>query len=185
MEEEEKILRYCQRGDANGFSDMVRALEERIFRLAWRMTGDPLLAEEAASLVLYKIWTKAGRWRGEASARTWIYRIAVRTTLDVERGRKRWRRRWKGNMPIAVADRRAGPAELAAESESRRKDEARVQDAISQLAAEDRALIHLFYFEGHAIAEIGDILGVSRDALKMRLSRARQRLKRLLENKDG
>jgi DNA-directed RNA polymerase specialized sigma24 family protein len=56
-----------------------------------------------------------------------------------------------------------------------------VASAIATLKEEDRALVHLYYFEGRAIAEIAVVLEASRDALKMRLLRIRQRLAKLLE----
>ena len=56
--------------------------------------------------------------------------------------------------------------------------------AMNDLPAEDRALVHLHYFEGQSLAEIALVMNVSRDALKMRLSRARTKLRTLLGDDD-
>ena len=60
----------------------------------------------------------------------------------------------------------------------------RVQEGLARLSAEDRALVHLYYFEEQSLAEIAAILGVARETLKMRLARARQRLRDLLQDPD-
>jgi RNA polymerase sigma-70 factor, ECF subfamily len=177
-DEENRILRNVQRGDEAAFSTLVERFEERIFRLAWRITNDAALAEEATAEVLVKLWTRAGQWRGESPARTWIFRIAVRTTLDVQRSQQRWWRRWSGWLP-AVIDKRPGPADLAEKAEDCQLTAVRLQAALMQLTPSDRALVHLFYFENRGLPEIETILGVNRDALKMRLARARKRLRQL------
>ena len=74
----------------SALTELVRRLEDRVYRLAYRVVGDAALAEEATVAAFYKVWTKAGQWRGDANADTWIYRVAVRTVLDLRRGRRRW-----------------------------------------------------------------------------------------------
>jgi len=56
---------------------------------------------------------------------------------------------------------------------------------LAELSPEDRALIHWHYYEGQSLAEIGIVLGVSREALKMRLSRVREKLRQLWGTADG
>jgi len=172
----DELLRRCQQGDEAALALLVREYQERIFRLACRVTGDAALAEEATAQALLKIWTRARQWQGQARAATWIYRLAVRTVLDVQRAQRRWWRRWGHGLRLAD---RAAPA--AAPDERA----ARVHAALRQLNEADRALVHLYYFEEQSLAEIAVILGVPRDNLKMRLARARQRLKPLLEDNDG
>jgi RNA polymerase sigma-70 factor, ECF subfamily len=60
----------------------------------------------------------------------------------------------------------------------------RVARALAALSPEDRALIHLHYYEEQSLAEIAPVLKVSRDALKMRLARAREKLRASLGERD-
>jgi RNA polymerase sigma-70 factor (ECF subfamily) len=179
LDESDELLRRCQQGDETALAELVRGYQERIFRLACRVSGDAALAEEATAQALLKIWTRAGQWRGQARASTWIYRLAVRTVLDVQRSQRRWWRRWVPWSRVV--------AEPAAPTPTGPQDEraARVQEAVGQLGEADRALVHLFYFENRGLAEIESILGVPRTNLKMRLARARQRLRGFLESNDG
>ena len=178
------LLRRCSRGDSAALSELVRCYKDRIFRLAFRMLGDPSAAEEAAARTFTKLWTRAGQWRGEARAGTWIYRVAVRTILDVRRHERRW-----NSIPILrlrlLRDPRPCPAAQTERREVEERRNALIQTALSRLREEDRALVHLFYFEGRSLGEIEVILGVPRANLKMRLARARDKLRILLGGDDG
>lgn len=177
-DDDNRLLQNFQRGDEAAYSTLVGRFQERIFRLAWQMTGDATLAEEATAQVLVKLWTRAGQWSGEAGARTWIFRMAVRTTLDVQRSQHRWWRRWASGSMAAI-DVQADPAFMAQNAEQHQLETDRLQAALDRLAPSDRALVHLYYYEDRNLGEIEGILGVGRDALKARLARARKRLRRV------
>jgi RNA polymerase sigma-70 factor (ECF subfamily) len=161
---------------------LVRLFEGPIFRLACRVTGDPARAEEATADALARVWTKAGQWRGESAAGTWIYRVALRTVLDGRRSLRRW---WPWAPPPAdLPDPRPGPAPAAIDDERRDRVAREIRAALGRLSEADRALVHLYYFEQRGLAEIAEILDATRDALKMRLARARDRLRELLRDCD-
>jgi RNA polymerase sigma-70 factor (ECF subfamily) len=183
LDESDELFRRCQQGDERALGELVRSYQDRIFRLAFRVTGNATLAEEATAQALVKIWDRAGQWRGQARASTWIYRLAVRTVLDVQRSQRRWWRRWSGPWPRLFRDPAPGPTEQLDQVEEQHGRTARVQQALAQLSDSDRALVVLYYFENHGLVEIEAILGVPRTALKMRLARARERLRSLLRDR--
>lgn len=180
MDHGDELLRRCQAGDEAALGVLVRGYQERIFRLAWRMLGDADLADDATARVLEKVWSKSGQWQGRSSAGTWIYRVAFRTILDVQRSRQRWWARWRP-WQLRLADHRSDPAQGMEQQETA----ARVQKAMDELTPADRALVHLYYFENQGLADIEPVLGVKRDVLKMRLARARERLRKRLEDEHG
>ena len=184
LDDPDQLLRRCQQGEDAALTELVRCFQDRVFRLAYRVSGDAAAAEEAAADVFVKVWQRAGQWRGESSAGTWIYRIAVRTVLDHERNRHRWWRRWAAAVPGLLADPRPEPSQLAAEREQAQNGTLRLQAALARLPEADRVLVHLYYFEGRKLADIEPILGATREALKMRLDRARRRLRKLLGTPD-
>lgn len=184
LDDGDALLRRCQQGDDAALADLVRCFQDRVFRLAYRVSGDAAVAEEAAADVFVKVWQRAGQWRGDSSAGTWIYRIAVRTVLDHERNRHRWWRRWAAALPGFLADPRPDPARQAAEREQQRNGALRLQEALARLPEADRVLVHLYYFENRKLADLEPLLGATRDALKMRLARARRRLRTLLGAPD-
>jgi RNA polymerase sigma-70 factor (ECF subfamily) len=185
LDELDEILRECQTGSEAECAKLVRAMQGPIFRLAWRITGNTSLAEEATADALFKIWANAGEWRGDASARTWTYRLAVRTILDAVRSQQRWWRRWARRQLPEISDSRWRADRLAEQSEQQERAADRMQAAMGQLEPADRALVHLYYFENRGLPELEPIFGVSRDALKMRLARARQKLKAILGDDDA
>jgi RNA polymerase sigma-70 factor (ECF subfamily) len=165
---------------------LVELYRDRVFRLAYRMLGDAADAEEAVAAVLVKVWSGAADFRGECAADTWVYRIAFRATLDIRRGRRRWWQRFftlgRAEEPeLEPADAAPGPQQAAEAREDLAHAAAKLQQAVQQLNETDRALVHLFYYEGKGLPEIETILGIARPTLKVRLSRARDRLRKLLE----
>lgn len=99
-----ELLRRCQQGEETALDGLVRLDQQRIFHLACRVLGDAALAEEATAQTLVKIWSRCGQWRGQSAAGTWVYRIAVRTVLDVQRSQNRWWRHWSRPGPAEVHD---------------------------------------------------------------------------------
>jgi len=155
-----------------------------MFRLAYRMLGDAGAAEEATVDALSRVWRRASQWNGNAAATTWIYRVAISAVLDLQRRRTRWWRRWSAASPTTHPDRRPGPADEALHAEQSQRRIERVQQALNELSPSDRALVHLYYWEQQSLAELEAVLGVPKANLKMRLARARQRLRELLEERD-
>jgi RNA polymerase sigma-70 factor (ECF subfamily) len=176
----DELLRRCQRGDADALAELTRLYQDRLFRLACRVLGDPARAEDAVADVMVKLWDRCLGWRGDSSAGTWIYRLALRTVLDHGRARRRWWRLWAARELPDPPDPEPGPEETLAGVEERDSVTRRIHEALARLSPDDRALLHLYYFEQRRLAEIAPLLNASQDALKMRLSRARQRLKPLL-----
>lgn len=183
--DDDELLRRCQRRDDSAMASLVERFQDRIFRLAFRVLADAARAEDAAADALSVVWSRCQSWRGESRAATWIHQVAWRVILDHQRARRRWWRFWElDRASETCATGQLDPPTSAEAREQRELTEQRVLLALGQLTAEERALIHWHYFEDLPLAEIAEIVGVSRDALKMRLSRARQKLRRLLGEFD-
>ncbi len=180
---DDELLRRCQRGEESALESLVERFQEGIFRLACRVLADPARAEEATTDALAAIWSRCGSWRGQEGAAAWIRQVAWRVILDQHRARRRWWRVWDleraGDVFISQE-----PAALPAlaERDARQRREQSVEFALQNLSAEERALVHWHYFESLSLADIAGILGVSREAVKMRLSRARDKLRPLLKD---
>jgi RNA polymerase sigma-70 factor (ECF subfamily) len=182
--DDDDLLRRCQRGDDAALTELVRRFEGRIFRLAYRVLQDTARAEDAAADALANVWLRCRSWRGDAAAGTWIQQVAWRVVLDHHRRRRRWWRFWQ---PVHAegSSSKSDPLLTFAEQENQKKLEAQIRTALANLPAEDRALVHWHYFDGQTLAEIALVMNVSRDALKMRLSRARQKLRGILGEDHG
>jgi RNA polymerase sigma factor (sigma-70 family) len=83
----EHLVTQAQAGDAGALDAVVRAIQHDVYRLALRMTACVEDAEDATQDVLIKVITRLESFRGDASVRTWAYRIAVRHVLDRKKSR--------------------------------------------------------------------------------------------------
>jgi RNA polymerase sigma-70 factor, ECF subfamily len=180
VDDANELLRRCQRGDESALAGLIEQFGGRVFRLALRMLGDRGRAEEATADVFVKLWTTARQWRGDADAGTWTYRVAYHTILD----HRRRKQRPLTQPPVGLPDPKPGPLERSIRSEAEEQASRRVHEAMSELSEPDRALVHLYYFEQLKLVEIGVIVGATRDVLKMRLARARQKLRELIGDEE-
>lgn len=177
---DDDLLRRCQRGDATALTELIARHQDRLFRTACRVLRDPARAEDATADAFAAVWARCKSWRGDAAASTWIYQVAYRVVLDHARARRRWWRVFARPAPDLVAD----FGDELADRDERAHTARRLDAALAGLTPDDRALVHLHYYEGQSLAEIGAVLGLTRDALKMRLSRVRDRLRKALGDWD-
>src|SRR5437868_13590781 len=81
----EHLVVLARNGDADALERLVRAVHDRIYRLALRMTARPTDAEDATQEILIRVVTRLASYRGEAAFTTWVHRIAVNHLLDRSR----------------------------------------------------------------------------------------------------
>jgi RNA polymerase sigma-70 factor (ECF subfamily) len=126
--------------------------------------------------VFLSAFNQLGRFRGESKLGTWL---TVITLNKCRTHRKRWFARWRtlrGKRESCAS----GFAPAADDAARRDETSAQVRMAVQKLRPRDREVIVLHYLEQHDVAEIARLLGVSHNAVEVRLHRARQRLKGLL-----
>ena len=139
---------------------LVTDNENRLYRAALAILGDPNEAEDAVQDAFVKFLEKAPEDLENPSA--WLMRVLVNGCKD------RLRLRWKQTAPLPDTLPTPGP------------EERRELEELFALPPEDRACIHLFYYEGYSTGEIASMTGQRPGTVRARLSRARQKLKALL-----
>jgi RNA polymerase sigma factor (sigma-70 family) len=167
------LLSQLRSGDARAFERLIETFEPMVRRLAHRLCGwkrddvDDLVQE-----VFLAALKRIKSFRGQSSLRTWLCAITARQCRWHHRRkilRWRWLKNWRG---------REAPA--ADEEADRDETSQRVRAAVRALAQNDREVIVLFYLEELPVAQIAGILGLSGNAVDVRLHRARSRLKQSL-----
>jgi len=78
----EQLAAAANRGDGRALERLVRAVHDRIYRLALRMTARPPDAEDATQEILIRVITRLSTYRGEAAFTTWVHRVAVNYLMD-------------------------------------------------------------------------------------------------------
>lgn len=186
----EELLELCKRQDQEALRVLLRRHERPVYSLLFRMLSNHEDAEEALAEVFVKVWRGAASFKGDAKFTTWLFRIASNTARDVLRSRKT-------RQEVSIEDVVVNGVELAERLGSSEKDPAaaalaseglaEVVRAMQQLTEEDRLLISLYHFEERDYDEISRITDIPAGNLKVKLFRARQRLRKLCEEmeKDG
>jgi len=171
------LLDALAAGDPAAFPSLVERHGDMVFAVCLRVLGDRDLALDATQETFLTLFRRAGSFRGEAKLSTWLYRVAVNASLDLDRRRRRQR-------TVALPDDH-DPADPTAEDpflgvELRPSLEA----ALAAIPTELRAAVVLSDAVGLGVAEIAEILGVPAGTVKSRVFRARRHLARLL-GEDG
>jgi RNA polymerase sigma-70 factor (ECF subfamily) len=163
--------------DGVAFSALVERFRERVWRVCWRLMGDEHDAQDAAQEVFVRLFFDRGKFAGRSRYATWLHGVAIRTCLTLRRSRSRRRRREApesagdgATLPVQThADTRAPVARAVDASH----DAARLLDGLDE---EDRALVLMKFAEGHDYDELAEMFGTTAGALRMRVSRIRDKL---------
>jgi RNA polymerase sigma-70 factor (ECF subfamily) len=170
--------------DHTSFDAIYRDYYARIVRYLARLVGVDE-AEDLAQEVFLKISRSLDSFRGESAVLTWVYRIATNAAMDRVRspaytakvGSACLDEPTDAGESVAMEDRSSSPEHEAI----RNQMSGCVQDLVGQLPESYRTVLLLSKTEGMKNSEIAEVLGVSLEAAKIRLHRARARLKELLE----
>ncbi len=160
--------------------DFQRVFDEfqpRIRRYLARL-GGPSEADDLTQETFARVSHALGRFRGDAALSTWIYRIATNVALDRARSPQfQLQARAAESEALEVL----GTAPAIEQDIARREMSECVRAYVDQLPADYRTAVVLSELEELPDREIAEILGISLEATKIRLHRARARLRQLLE----
>lgn len=176
------VVAAARGGDREAFRALVERHSRYVFALAHRMTGSAEDAEDVVQDTWLKAHRQLARFESRADFRTWLHRIAVNCAIDLIRGRRhREDARDPGDLELASAavpaEGPAGPERLAASAQV----SDRVNAALGQLTALERAAFTLRHLEGMSIDEVGERLGLKASATKHSVFRAVRKMRVALE----
>ena len=183
---DETLLRQIVEGKEEGLQELVRRYQSPIHRFLTRFLGSSEDAEQATLNVFIRAWQNAPRFQYRAKVSTWLYRIAINIARDMHSARTARLRRESSPEALALTHPLVGNAEEEAMRRMEQDDQYRqLQRALDRMSEIERTLLILYYFEDSSYEEMQAISGLSYKVLKTRLSRARQRLRALLEQEAG
>jgi RNA polymerase sigma-70 factor (ECF subfamily) len=143
-----------------------------IYYLCLRFFGDPQRAEDATHDVFLKAFRKLDQFRGDASARTWLYRIAINHCQNLQQS---WHNRHVvANSDDAVWEHSASKTDSPLRVLETKELGERIQKTLGRLSDEYRLLLLLVADEELSYEQIGALVGQSADAVRGKLHRARK-----------
>jgi RNA polymerase sigma-70 factor (ECF subfamily) len=173
------VIEACKRGDQAAFEEMIRLTHASVYSLSLRIVGNPEDAAEVAQETYLKLLRVIKQFRGDSKFSTWLYRVTSNVAITFLR--KRSRRR--PEVSIESEDWEALPAPESmdpAATAERRALKDRLEAAIASLPEDYRAVVVMKDVYGLSFEEIARELRINEGAARVRLFRARRRLKNLL-----
>lgn len=163
------LLREFREGKREAFTQLYLRYRQRVFAYCLRMLGSNEEAEDMFQEVFIRVWQRAYQFTEEKSLSGWIFTIAHNLCLNRIRDRK-------------VLDRLDDYTNLAIEHIELGEDwAARIQAALEAVPPENREPFVLFEYQGLSYLEIAEVMKLSVPAVKSRIYRAREELRRILE----
>ena len=172
------LIAALKEGDRGAFEELFRRNQRLVYSVALNFFGGRRqAAEDVTQQVFLKLYTHAGKFRGDAKVSTWLYRITVNLCIDEQK--KRWR------LPFLTDLFASGDAPPEAEGDSGVGDfelEDEVRRAVGELKPIFRLPIVLKHVEGMSYGEMAEILDCSEGTIASRLSRGHRQLAEKLKH---
>jgi RNA polymerase sigma-70 factor (ECF subfamily) len=174
-----EIIKRVLAGEQALFAQLVQRYQQYVFTLVMRFTDSREDAEEISQDIFVKAYRSLADFRGEAKFSTWLFTI-VRTSCITFLRKKKLDTTSIDNerTQLTLENRESSFSANVVEQKSRH---AMINAAIRLLSPDDSQLITLFYKGEQSLEEIGRIMGYDPNTVKVKLHRARHRLKEKLE----
>ena len=166
---EQQLIERVRAGDEGAERALYDAHVDRVYRLAYRMAGDPDLAQDFTQEAFIRAFARIADFRGEAAFGTWLHAIASSVILNGLRKVTRFRRR-EADLEAAAY---VGHEAVSAEPDLKQ----RLREALDRLPDKYRMVVVMHDIEGYTHDEIGAALNMPAGTSKAQLSRARARLR--------
>lgn len=177
---ERDLVRRAQRGDVSAYEELVRQHQQRIFAIANGVLRRNEDLEDIAQQVLLKVYVSLKRFDLRSSFSTWLYKVTVNECLDYLRKKKVRKLTYEADMTQEQSD-QLNILEDAGESQpisaSRHAELKQLLDSLmNHLPQEEQLMLFLKEVEGLTVNEIGEVLGMNVNTVKVRMFRARGKL---------
>lgn len=182
-EEEKKLVRRAQGGDALAYEELVRGHQQRVFAVVGGILRRREDIEDVAQQVFMKAYFSLRRFDLRSAFGTWLYKIAVNECWDYLRKKRVRRLVYEADLSeeqvrqLDHAPNLAGGAQNPGQDAGRRAEQRDLLERLlSELDEKDRLMLVMKEVEGFSVEEIGEVLDLNVNTVKVRLFRARGRL---------
>ena len=174
-----ELIQQTLTGDQSAYAELVKRHQRFVFTLAMRFAKVREDAEEIAQDCFIKAYRSLASFQGQAKFTTWLYCIVYTTAMTFLRKKRVGTDSIDDEGTFIQVE-----SQVSAYDENDAENKSRsfyLNKAIGQLLPDDAAIITMFYKGGQSLEEIGQALGMEKNTVKVKLFRARQRLKERLE----
>lgn len=181
---ERSVTERAAHGDHAAFEQIVRDMQQPVYNLALRMSGDAEEAYDLAQETFLKVWNSLPYFRYDCAVSSWIYRLTSNTCIDFLRKKKKSDTvslhfvTEDGEQTLPIPDPTPGPEERAMDAVNREQ----IARAINSLETEYRMALTMRVLDGMRYQEIAEALEISEGTVKSRIARARAKMRAALGN---
>lgn len=170
------LMLRLQQGDDSALEEIIRRHQRNVLNLVYRYLGDASYAEDVAQEVFFKVYRARQQYEPKAKFSTWLYRVTVNHCLNEIRSRK------SQPAPAALSDDLLNDSGVIDPDENLDREEIQrsVKAAIDALPEHQRMAVILARYEELSYEEIAETMGISLEAVKSVLHRAKEGLKEKL-----
>jgi len=174
-----EIISQVLSGDSQAYAFLVNRYKDYVFTLALRIVKNREDAEEVSQDVFIKAYRALADFKGASKFSTWLYTIVNNTGITFLRKKRLVTQSLDNEKVFEMAESRESG--MSANQVEQKSKLAMVNKAIGLLNPDDAEVITLFYKGEQTLDEIARVLGIEANAVKVRLHRARGRLKEKME----
>lgn len=187
---DEQLVEGLRTGAEEAYEALIQRFQHPVYNLINRLLDDPEESPDVLQEVFLKVFRKIGSFRGQASLKTWIYRIAVNEAYNHRRFFSRHRKQEIGidrtddsgsTLHDVLPDHARSPFELASDSETHQ----RIEEALLEINPGFRAAVVLRDLEELSYEEIAEVLNLSLGTVKSRILRGREALRKVLTERNA
>lgn len=171
----EYLVRRAQRGSKDAFVALIEAHKLAMYRTAKTLLTKEEDVEDALSEAVLRAFSGLPDLREPGYFKAWLMRLVINCAVDLLRSQR-------GEAPLrALSEAPSAPRQ----AEERRDLALDVQSVLEELSGNDRLVLVLYYFVGLPSKEIAELLHMNDGAVRMRLTRSRQRFEKLYAEREG
>jgi len=174
-----EIINRILRGEKQLYAELVERYQNFVFTITLRYTKQREDAEEVAQDIFVKAYRSLADFRGDSKFSTWLYTIVTTSCITFLRKKKLETSSLDNERVFELADNQ--DSGMRANQVEQKSKFAMVNEAIKMLSPDDATIITLFYKGEQSLEEISHVLKLESNTVKVRLHRARQRLKEKME----
>lgn len=179
---EQDLVAQAKKGSQEAFAQLMEQSQQRMYQLAYRMTGQHQDAQDVCQEAFFKAWKALPNFKEESSFSTWLYRLTSNSAIDLLRKRKRQQEsslveQFQGEEEeLEIPDLREAPEDVLLQGEVRDK----IHQGLEKLPPHHRQVLVMREVQGLSYQEIATTLALDLGTVKSRIARGRGALRGFL-----
>jgi RNA polymerase sigma-70 factor (ECF subfamily) len=175
--DEARVIAKVKAGTLDAFGEIVEHYQAPIVRYLYRLTGDSEVARDLAQDAFLQAYRGILKTRSDLSLKAWLYKIATNNARQYHR-----RRRVLSFVPFFDTEKPGVPEPRAAPDHT--DERLAIEETLLQVSEEKRACLVLHFVEGLRYREIGEILGITEEAVRKRVARGSEDFRRAYRRQE-